>query len=92
MVSYDINNVEEYQKYAPLAIPLIEKYGGKVLASDTEGIAIEGSPRQMNAIVSFPSKEKALECYTDPEYQQVKKIRLNATSNGTMVLVKELDS
>src|SRR5688572_7909038 len=89
--SYDIDNPEEFQKYPPLAIALIEKYGGEVLASDTEGIAIEGNPRLMNAVVRFPSKERAIACYNDPEYQAAKQIRHNSTSNATMVLVKEFE-
>jgi uncharacterized protein (DUF1330 family) len=88
MNSYDIIDADEYQKYGPLAIPLIIKYGGEVLAADTDGIAIEGSAKHMNAIIRFPSEEAALNCYNDPEYQEVKKIRVNSTANCSMVLVK----
>jgi uncharacterized protein (DUF1330 family) len=88
MNSYDITNTDEYQKYGPLAIPLIIKYGGEVLAADTDGIAIEGNAKQMNAIIRFPSEDAALSCYNDPEYQEVKKIRVNSTANCSMVLVK----
>ncbi|MBC7829126.1 MAG: DUF1330 domain-containing protein [Chitinophagaceae bacterium] len=88
MNSYDIIDLEKYQQYGPLAVPLIIKYGGEVLAADTEGIAVEGNSRTMNAIIRFPSEEAALNCYNDPEYQQVKKIRIGATTNCTMILVK----
>ena len=82
MNSYDITDPNEYAKYGPLAVPLIVKYGGEVLAADTTGIAIEGSARQMNAIIRFPSQDAALRCYNDPEYQEVRKIRINSTSNS----------
>ena len=91
MNSYDIIDTEQYQKYAPLATAIIMKYGGEVLAADTTGIAVEGKARNMNAIVRFPSEEAALDCYNDLEYQQVKKIRINSTSNCTMVIVKHLE-
>lgn len=86
--SYDITDMEEYQKYGPLAIPLIMKYGGDVVAADTAGIAVEGQPKTMNAIITFPSEDAALSCYKDPEYQKIKEIRINSTTNTTMVLVK----
>jgi len=92
MNSYDIINADEYEKYGPLAIPLIMKYGGEVLAADTDALAVEGTAKNMNAIIRFPSEEAALSCYNDPEYQEVKKIRLNSTSNCSMVLVKHFNS
>ena len=45
----------------------------------------------MNAIVKFPSGQAALSCYNDPEYIEVKEIRLRSASNITMVLVKGRD-
>ena len=88
MNSYDITDMEKYKQYGPLAVPLIMKYGGEVLAADTEGIAVEGHARSMNAIIRFPSEDAALSCYNDPEYQEVKKIRIGSTTNCTMILVK----
>jgi len=87
--SYDIDDAAAFSKYGPLVVPLIHKYGGEVLASDTAGVAVEGQPRTMNAIIRFPSMETALACYNDPEYEKIKMIRINAVSNCTMVLVKE---
>ena len=90
--SYDIIDMEAFSKYPPRVLQIIPKYGGKVLASDTEAVAVEGTPRTMNAIVKFPSLKDALNCYNDPEYQrEVKQMRQNSTKNCTMVLVKEFE-
>jgi uncharacterized protein (DUF1330 family) len=89
--SYNIDDPETFAKYPPLATAIINKYGGKVLAADTEAISIEGKGKMMNAIVQFPSQEAALNCYNDPEYREVRKIRINATSEGTMILAKGLE-
>jgi len=51
----------------------------------------EGSAKRMNAIIKFPSKEAAVNCYNDPLYEDIKKIRINSTENCTMVLVKQLN-
>ncbi len=88
--SYDIENIEEFEKYPPAASLLIQKYGGVVLVADTAAIAIEGTARTMNAIIRFPSREAALSCYNDPEYQEIRKIRINSTKNCTMVLAKQI--
>jgi uncharacterized protein (DUF1330 family) len=87
--TYDIIDPIEFSKYGPAVFPILKKYHAEVLASDINGVALEGKVRTMNAIVRFPSMEAALECYNDPEYQPVKEIRLRSTANCTMVLVKQ---
>jgi uncharacterized protein (DUF1330 family) len=87
--SYDIIDVEEFQKYPPKVFPLLMKYGAEVIALDTEAICLEGTARKMNAIIKFPSEEAALKCYNDPEYQPIKQIRINSTKNCTILLAKE---
>lgn len=87
--TYDIINMDEFQWYPPAVRPLLQKYGAEVIAMDTQPICLEGTARTMNAIIKFPSEEAALSCYNDPDYQPVKQIRLNSTTNCTMILVKE---
>jgi uncharacterized protein (DUF1330 family) len=87
--TYDIIDLEEFQKYPPKVSPLLMKYGAEVLALDTQAICLEGTARKMNAIIKFPSEEAALKCYNDPEYEAIKQIRINSTKNCTIVLVKE---
>jgi uncharacterized protein (DUF1330 family) len=87
--SYDIIDPTEFQKYPPLVLALLPRYGGEVLASDTAGVLVEGAIRTMNAIIRFPSKEAALALYNDPAYQEAKRIRQASTRNISMVLVEE---
>jgi uncharacterized protein (DUF1330 family) len=87
--SYDIVDPGEFQKYPPLVLALLPKYGGEVLASDTAGFLVEGTARTMNAIIRFPSKDAAIGLYNDPAYQEAKRIRQSSTRNVSMVLVEE---
>jgi uncharacterized protein (DUF1330 family) len=86
--SYDIDDPAAFAAYPPIVIALLPKYGGELLAADTDGFAVEGSPRTMNAIIRFPSREAALGLYNDPDYQDAKRLRQRSTSNVTMVLVE----
>jgi len=88
--SYDIVDPVEFKKYPPVVLSLLPKYGGTVLASDTAGTCVEGTIRTMNAIIRFPSKEAALGLYSDPAYQEAKRIRQASTRNVSMVLVDEI--
>ena len=87
--TYDIVDPIEFQKYPPIVMALLSKYGGEVLASDTDALLIEGAARTMNAIIRFPSKQHALGLYNDPAYQEAKRIRQASTRNTSMVVVEE---
>jgi uncharacterized protein (DUF1330 family) len=86
--TYDIDDPAEYQRYGPIVMALLPKYGGELLASDTSAFVVEGRARTMNAIIKFPSREAALGLYNDPDYQEAKRIRHRSTSSVTMVLVE----
>ena len=88
--SYDIVDPAEFQKYPPIVMALVPRYGGEVLASDTNAFPVEGHARTMNAIIRFPSKEAVLGLYNDPDYQEAKRIRQRSTTNVSMVVVDEL--
>ena len=90
--SYDIVDPNEFQKYPPIVLGLLPKYGGVVLASDTAGLLVEGTARTMNAIIRFPSKEAVLGLYNDPAYQEAKRIRQASTRNVSMVVVDEFQA
>jgi uncharacterized protein (DUF1330 family) len=87
--TYDIVDPDAFQKYPPVVLSLLPKYGGEVLASDTNATLVEGTARTMNAVIRFPSKEAALGLYNDPDYQEAKRIRQASTRNTSMVLVEE---
>ena len=87
--AYDIHDPEMFKEYPPKVALLLPKYGGKVLAMDTNAKALEGKPKTMNAIVEFRSEEDALRFYNDPEYQSFIHLRHKSTSNCTMIILKE---
>jgi uncharacterized protein (DUF1330 family) len=89
MGTYDIVDPELFKQYPVRVSALLPKYGGQVLASDTSAYVLEGEARTMNAIIRFPSKEAALGLYTDPDYQEAKRIRQASTRNATLLLVQE---
>jgi uncharacterized protein (DUF1330 family) len=86
--SYDIVDPAEFQKYPPVVMSLLPKYGGKVLASDLAAFAVEGKARTMNAIIRSLQGGGA-GALQRPGYQEAKRIRHASTANSTMVLVDE---
>ena len=90
--AYDINDFEMFSKYPPRVQPLLQKHGAKVLAMETNPKALEGTPKTMNAIIEFPSENAVNNFYHDPEYQAFIDLRLNSTSNCTMLMLKQFEA
>ncbi len=89
IVSYDIEDPEKFESYPPRVIPLLQKYGAEILVVDDEAKTIEGSGHDINVVLRFDSEEVAMKFYNDPEYEPVKKIRLDSTKNGTFIMAKQ---
>ena len=70
MVHIDVNDAEEYAKYAAIAGPAVAKYGGTFLARGGECIHMEGEGRARNVIIRFDDMEIAKKFYHSQEYQE----------------------
>ncbi|MDH4107620.1 MAG: DUF1330 domain-containing protein [Gammaproteobacteria bacterium] len=88
IVSYDIVDPDRYSDYVPGVLPLLLKHGAEVLVADSDAQLLEGEKRGVYVVLKFESDEAALAWYNDPEYAPVRKIRLDASANGNMVLAK----
>jgi len=88
IVSYDIEDPKGYEGYGPGIIPLLQRYGAEILVADYETKSIEGQARGINAVLRFESEEAVMNFYNAPEYQRLKKLRLDSTKNGTIIMTK----
>ena len=66
----NVKNMNEYKKYADLAGPAIELYGGKFLVRGGTVNNKEGKSYERIVISVFESSEKAEKCYNSKEYQK----------------------
>ncbi len=70
IVHIDVNDADEYAKYAEIAGPAVAKYGGTFLARGGECVQMEGKGRARNVIIRFGDMETAKKFYHSPEYQE----------------------
>jgi uncharacterized protein (DUF1330 family) len=52
--------------------------------------AVEGSSRERNAVIEFPSYEQAVQCWHSPEYQAALRIR-EGVSTADLVIIEGYD-
>lgn len=86
--TYDIEDAKGYEPFVPLVMPLLQKHGAEILAADFAATALEGRPPAVQVILRFETEQAALNWYDDPEYTRIKKIRIDSTRNGSLVLVR----
>ena len=90
ILTHTITDFERYRdEYVPQVIPFIAKHGGKVIVASAESEPVQGNPEKGVVVIRFPSEEAVRDFINDPEYQPVKEIRNELTTNANAVLAPE---
>jgi|TARA_B110000967_G_C18567295_1_gene403084 uncharacterized protein (DUF1330 family) len=83
-----ITNGDEYSKYAALAGPIIESYGGKFLVRGGNQIEVEGGLFERTVLVEFESFTAAKNCYESDAYQATYTNHVTGSAIRYVVLVE----
>jgi uncharacterized protein (DUF1330 family) len=84
-----VDDPAKYQRYAALAGPIIEKYGGRPLARGGRFEVLEG-PESFNrfVVLEFPSLERARAYFHSEEYQAAARFRREGGGVLEVVIVE----
>ena len=78
-----------YDEYYQNTSKLIEKHGGRYLASGVKPDVLEGrSTPNAHVILEFPSLEHARNWYQDPDYKKMIKLRQSGGSSEIFIFPK----
>ena len=95
VASFTVHDTVTFQKYRDGAAGLAQKYGGKMILRDINSKTVEGvDPKQILAIIEFPSFKDADGYYNSPEYTEARKFgiagadRLIILAHGTSQVVR----
>lgn len=84
----DIHDRDEYRKYEMGFLPILAKYGGRVLAVDESVEPIEGEwSAQRTVILRFESRAALDRWYNSPEYRKILPHR-HAASKANIGIVR----
>ena len=70
-----VNDPEVFKKFSQTALPIIQQYGGKILARGPHADRHEGNVAGVVTMLEFESKEAAETFYFSDDYQAAKAIR-----------------
>ena len=76
-----------YDRYAAAFMPVLQRYGGRMLAADEAPEVLEGDDRRKVVLLAFDTREAALTWAESPEYREIARDR-DAGAQVEAVLVK----
>ncbi|MCY4023205.1 MAG: DUF1330 domain-containing protein [Anaerolineaceae bacterium] len=87
LAQVEVHDMEQYRKYTAQTPALIEKYGGRFLVRGGEVVTLEGdAPASRLVLIEFPSLQTVQDFYASDEYQEVKQLRLPASTASFLAL------
>ena len=69
---------------------MFRKYGARFLVRGGQSLTPEGTVRERNVVLEFPSYADAVACYKSADYQPVKALRI-AASEADIVIIEGYD-
>ncbi len=90
IVRMDISDPEAYKRYVAANAAPIREHGGRFLIRAGQSEAPEGTVRQRNVVVEFPSYDAAVRAYHSGGYQAAIAFR-NGAANGDFLIIEGYD-
>ena len=81
-----VNDQDVFKNFSQTALPIIEKYGGKILARGPHADRHEGNVGGIVTMLEFESKEAAEKFYFSDDYQAAKAIRDTGCDTDLMII------
>lgn len=86
VANYRITDAEGIAKYREAVIPQLLEAGCEFLVATEDEEVLEGSPPPSIVVLKFESIEAAKNWYNSSEYQAIKHLRINATTDSWLIL------
>ena len=81
-----VKDKEKFQSFSGMAGPVIQKFGGKILAKGPGADRHEGDVDGVVMMIEFESKSQAENFYFSDEYQAAKAVRDDCSEADLMII------
>jgi uncharacterized protein (DUF1330 family) len=81
-----VKDPEAYKQYIAANAAAWTAYNGRFVVRAGRFECVEGTARERNVVIEFPSYEAARACYDSPEYAAAKAIRQNAAESDLIII------
>lgn len=75
-----------FQEYVTQVMPFLAKHKAELVVGELEATPLQGNPAKGVVVLRFPSEQAVRDFVDDPDYQPVKKIRMDLTVDANAVM------
>ena len=86
----DVDDAEAYKEYVGMNAGPIKEHRGRFLVRGGTFEHFEGTKRQRNVVIEFPSYQAALDCFNSDDYQAALAVR-RKVSSGDIIVIEGYD-
>ena len=76
-----------FKEYVQEFKPWLKSVGGSLVMKDSDPQIVEGRGGKLSVVISFPSKQAAIDAYNSPEYQELTKKRWASTKKTNLIIM-----
>ena len=76
-----------FKEYVQEFKPWLKSIGGSLIMKDSDPQIVEGRGGELSVVISFPSKQAAIDTYKSPEYQELTKERWASTKKTNLIIM-----
>ena len=76
-----------FKEYVQEFKPWLKSVGGSLVMKDSDPQIVEGRGGKLSVVISFPSKQAAIDAYNSPEYKELTKKRWASTKKTNLIII-----
>jgi len=76
-----------FKEYVQEFKPWLKSVGGSLVMKDSASQVFEGRGGKLSVVISFPSKQAAIDAYNSTEYQELTKKRWVSTKKTNLIIM-----
>ena len=76
-----------FKEYVQEFKPWLKSVGGSLVMKDSDPQIVEGRGGGLSVVISFPSKQAAIDAYNSTEYQELTKKRWASTKKTNLIIM-----
>ena len=86
VLDFSVNDLSGFRRYIVEIPAFIAKHSGKYIVRGVQPTTIEGDWKSERMVIEFPEREKAEAFLSDPEIQDLFKVRHNTTTSKLLLV------
>ena len=76
-----------FKEYVQEFKPWLKSVRGSLVMKDSDPQIVEGRGGELSVLISFPSKQAAIDAFNSPEYQELTKKRWASTNKTNLIIM-----